>query len=51
MEWIYVAQNRDNWQALVTVAINMRVPQKPENFLSNWGTCSIIKKDSASCTQ
>jgi hypothetical protein len=26
MDWIYLAQNRDCWQALVTAVMNLRVP-------------------------
>jgi hypothetical protein len=26
MEWIYLAQDRDQWRALVITAINLRVP-------------------------
>jgi hypothetical protein len=26
MDWIELAQERDRWQALVTVVVNLRVP-------------------------
>jgi hypothetical protein len=26
MDWIYLAQNRDQWRALVNTAMNLRVP-------------------------
>jgi hypothetical protein len=26
MDWIYMAQGRDRWRALVNVAMNLRVP-------------------------
>jgi len=26
MDWMHMAQNRDQWQALVNIAMNFRVP-------------------------
>jgi hypothetical protein len=35
MEWINVAQDRDQWRALVNTAMNLRVPQNLGKFLSS----------------
>jgi hypothetical protein len=34
MDWIDVAQDRDQWWALVNTVMNLRVPQNVEKFLS-----------------
>jgi hypothetical protein len=33
MEWIELAQDRDKWEALVNVVINLQVTQNAEKFL------------------
>ena len=33
MDWIKLAQDRDRWQALVNVLMNLWVPLNVENFL------------------
>jgi hypothetical protein len=32
MDWIYLAQARDRWQALVSAVMNLRVPLSVGNF-------------------
>jgi hypothetical protein len=46
VNWIHLAQNRDQWQALVNTVMNLRVPWKLRNFLTEWlsasqGLCSM----------
>jgi len=35
MDWIKLAQDRDRWQALVNVAMNLQVPKNERNFLTS----------------
>jgi hypothetical protein len=38
MDWIYLAQDGDQWRALVNTAIRLRVPINVGNFLSSFAT-------------
>jgi hypothetical protein len=38
MGWIDLAQNRNQWSALVTKVMNLRVPQNAGKFLSSCTT-------------
>ena len=35
VDWIYLAQNMDTWQALVNAVMNHRVPQNTRYFLTS----------------
>jgi hypothetical protein len=34
MDWIELAQDRNRWQALVNVVMNLQIPQNVGNFLT-----------------
>jgi hypothetical protein len=35
MDWIDLAQDRDEWKALMNTVMNLRVPRNAEKFLSS----------------
>jgi hypothetical protein len=45
VDWMDMAQDRDQWRALVNMILNLRVPQNAGKFLSGW---RLLKKGSAS---
>jgi len=36
VDWIHPAQDMSQWHALVNMVMNLSVPLKVENFLTNW---------------
>jgi hypothetical protein len=34
VDWMHLAQDRDQWQALVNKVMSLQVPQKAVNFLT-----------------
>jgi hypothetical protein len=40
VDWNYLGQDRDWWQALVITVINLHVPYNAGNFLTSWATIS-----------
>jgi hypothetical protein len=44
MDWIDLAQNRDQWRALVNTIMNLRVPKNAEKFLSSCAIDSFSRR-------
>jgi hypothetical protein len=44
MDWIHLVQDRDQRRGLVETVINLRVPRKEGNFLTNWVTVSFSRR-------
>ena len=49
MVWINLAQDRDKWQALVDIVMDLQVPYNVRNFLTQ-GTVSFSSWTAASCS-
>jgi len=43
-DWINLAQDRDNWQAVVNTIMNIHVPYNTANIVSSSGTTSFLRK-------
>jgi hypothetical protein len=44
VDWIHVAQNRDQWRSLVNTLMIFRVPWNFVNFFSGWSTADFSKR-------
>jgi hypothetical protein len=40
MNWIHLAQGRNQWRALVNRIVDLRVPENAGNLLNSYGSCS-----------
>jgi len=44
MDWIYLAQDRENWQVVVGTEMNIQIPYSVGNFWSSWGMISVSRR-------
>jgi hypothetical protein len=47
MDWIDLAQDKDQWRVLVNTVMNLRVPQNAGKFLSSCTTDNFSRRGSA----
>jgi hypothetical protein len=43
VEWMHLAQDMDEWQALLNMVMNLQVLYKAEDFLIQWVTISFSR--------
>jgi hypothetical protein len=44
VDWIHLAQDRDKWQALLNMVMNLRVPKEAGDFLTSRMTISFSRR-------
>jgi hypothetical protein len=44
MDWIHLAQDREQWRALVKIVMNLRVLQNISNFLNSSANCGFSRR-------
>jgi hypothetical protein len=44
VDWIHLAEDRDQWWVLVNTIMNLQVPYKARNFLTSWANISFLRR-------
>jgi hypothetical protein len=44
MDWIDLAEDRDQWKAFVSTAMNLRVPQNAGKFISSYTIGGFLRR-------